>query len=149
MSWEPNAQAACFLAREVLPKIRAELPESARFFKDRAGELRVLVHNAGKRARRVRIGIVAPDGIETSAEELAVLLPEGEEHVEFSWPCVPKRRGRYRIDACYLEGPSVLKLWKVRRRDPAVLEIRVYPNLRREEDLKALRRGVQGLHILR
>jgi uncharacterized protein (DUF58 family) len=40
-------------------------------------------------------------------------------------------------------------LWTVRRRENMALEIRVYPNLRRHGDLKALRRGVEGLHIMR
>ena len=47
-------------------------------------------------------------------------------------------------------------IWKRPRRSdcgpsagaqPIALEIRVYPNLRRDDDLKALRRGVDGLHV--
>ena len=137
------------LRRRALLGIRVELPELARFFKDRDAEIMVRVHNLTKRARQVRIGIVAPPGIETPDEERIVLLPEGAETVQFAWPWKPARRGRYRIDACYLEGDSVLKLWKVRRREPVNLEIRVYPNLRRDDDLKALRRGVDGMHRFR
>jgi uncharacterized protein (DUF58 family) len=137
------------LRRRALQGIRVELPDLVRFFKDRDAHMVVRVHNPAKRAKQLRIGIVAPPGIETPDEERLVRLPADAGTVEFAWPWKPVRRGRYRIDACYLEGDSILKLWKVRRRDPAALEIRVYPNLRHDDDLKALRRGVDGMHTLR
>jgi uncharacterized protein (DUF58 family) len=137
------------LRGRALAGIRVEIPELVRFFKDRDGEIRVRLHNAGRKARKIRVGMVAPEGMEAADEDAMVALPEGAEAAEFSWRCTPRRRGRYRIGACYLEAASPLGLWAVRRAEAVPLEIRVYPNLRRDEDLKALRRGAEGTHALR
>jgi uncharacterized protein (DUF58 family) len=137
------------MRNRALAGIRVETPELVRFFKDREAEIRVRVHNPGKYIRRLRIGIPAPPGLETSDEERTVDLPAGADLAEFSWTWTPQRRGKYRFDSCYLESSSPLGLWTVRRREPIAMEIRVYPNLRRHGDLKALRRGVEGLHLLR
>src|SRR5262249_40362933 len=61
----------------------------------------------------------------------------------------PHRRGRYMFDSVQLEAPSPLGLWSVRVSQPVAMEIRVYPNLRRHRDLKALRRGLGGVRTLR
>jgi uncharacterized protein (DUF58 family) len=138
-----------WLRGRALRGIRIETPELVRFFKDRDGEIRVRVHNDLKNARRVRVGMAAPEGIEAAGEDVLVALPDGAELAEFVWQCTPRRRGRYRIEACYLEAGSPFGLWAVRRTQSLALEIRVYPNLRRDEDLKALRRGAEGMHALR
>jgi len=137
------------LQGRALKGIRVETPHLVRFFKDREGEIRVRVHNAARTARRIRVGMVAPEGIEAAGEDFVVELPNGAEAADFSWRCTPRRRGQYRIEACYLEAASPLGLWEARRVEAVTLEIRVYPNLRRDEDLKALRRGAEGMHALR
>jgi len=137
------------LRRRALAGLRVELPELARLFKDRSSEIRVRVHNPSGRARSVRVGISAPEGIEAAIEEQAVNLPEDAPASEFIWTVTPRRRGLYRLDACYLEAHSPLGLWLVRRADPAALEIRVYPNLRRDAAVRSLRRGTEGQHALR
>jgi uncharacterized protein (DUF58 family) len=137
------------LRSRALAGVRIELPEMVRFFKDRAGEIRVRLHNPSARGRRVAVGMVAPAGIDAEAEEQRVDLPDGAAAAEFAWRCMPRRRGRYAIDSCYLEAPSTLGFWLVRQCMPVALEIRVYPNLRGSDDLKALRRGVDGVHALR
>jgi uncharacterized protein (DUF58 family) len=40
-------------------------------------------------------------------------------------------------------------LWEIRRQVPALMEIRVYPNLRHGDALQALRQGAQGVSALR
>lgn len=132
-----------------LAGIRVETPELARFFKDRDGEVPLRVHNSTGAARRLRIGIASPDGLETREEERIVQLPESADAAAFPWPFTARRRGRYLIDSCSLEAASPAGLWTVRCRAPLALEIRVYPNLRRPDDLKALRRGAQGVHAMR
>ncbi len=132
-----------------LESIRVDLPDVLRFFKDRDGQIRMRVSNATAQARRLRIGMVAPDGIETDVEEKSVDLPAGAKAFETIWTWTPRRRGRYLIEACYLEASSPLGMWSVRRLESVALEIRVYPNLRRDDDFKALNRGLQGLHSLR
>jgi uncharacterized protein (DUF58 family) len=128
-----------------LDGVRVELPELVRIFKDRAAEIRVRVHSGS--ARRVRIGVVVPDGIHAEAEETDVELPA--ETSEFIWKWTAHRRGLYRVDAVYLEALSPWGMWQVRRKDDVAMEIRAYPNLRRNDDLKALRQGVSGVHAMR
>ena len=137
------------MRHRALAGIRVEMPALVRFFKDREAEIRICVHNPSKYARRLRIGIAAPEGLRTPDEERTVDLPPGADLAEFSWTWMPQRRGRYLLDSCYLESTSPLGMWTVRCREPIALEIRVYPNLRRHGDLKALRRGTEGLHVLR
>src|ERR1700733_12926438 len=98
-----------------LAGIHIDPPALVRFFKDRDGEIRVHVHNSRGTARRIRVGMVAPEGIEAVSEDVIVNLPEGAETAEFVWRCTPRRRGRYRVDACYLEASSPLGFWAVRR----------------------------------
>lgn len=124
-------------------------PEFARFYKDREGRIVIRILNRSRRARCVRVGLVAPEGIETPSEEQVVDLPADADAAEFSWTFLPRRRGKYRFESCYLEAASPLGLWLARRRDAISFELRVYPNLRRYNDLKALRRGVEGLHSFR
>ena len=124
-------------------------PELVRGFKDRDGQIPVRVENESKGTRRIRVGIPAPEGIESGDEEQVVDLPEGAAAAEFPWRYTPRRRGRYLIEECFLEAASPLGLWTVRQRVPIRFELRVYPNLRRNNDLRALRRGVDGLHVQR
>ncbi len=128
-----------------LDGVHVELPELVRMFKDRAGQIRVMVKKGS--SARVRIGVVVPDGIDAGFEETDVDLPS--QTSEFLWNWTPHRRGLYRVDAVYLEALSPWGMWQVRRKQPAAMEIRVYPNLRRNDDLKALRQGVSGSHALR
>jgi uncharacterized protein (DUF58 family) len=123
--------------------IRVELPALVRMFKDRPVEIRVRVYNA----TRVRIGVVVPEGIDADSEETDVDLPSDTS--EFIWKWTAHRRGLYRVDAVYLEAASPWGMWQLRRKDDAAMEVRVYPNLRRDDDLKALRQGVSGVHAMR
>ena len=92
-------------------------PALVRFFKDREGEIRDAGPQPGEEGPpRLRVGIVAPEGIETADEERLVDLPAGAETAEFSWTLyAPAPARRYRIEACYLEAPSPLGLWTVRQ----------------------------------
>jgi uncharacterized protein (DUF58 family) len=137
------------LRRRALAGVRVQLPGLVRFFKDRDAEIRVRIVNDSGQARRLRFGMIAPEGIETAAEDQYIRLPEKETAVEFSWPCTPRQRGRYRIEECYFQAASPLGMWDVRRCDPVKVELRVYPNLRADDNFKALRRGMEGLHQLR
>jgi uncharacterized protein (DUF58 family) len=154
----PSARVAAFVclvvvaalilgdaSRRSLRGIRVELPELVRMFKDRSAEIRVRIHHVS--SARVRIGVVVPEGIHAEYEETDVELPSGTS--EFVWKWTALRRGLYRIDAVYLEALSPWGMWQVRRKDAAAMEIRVYPNLRRDDDLKALRQGVSGAHSVR
>ncbi len=128
-----------------LKGVRVELPALVRMFKDRPAEVSVQVHSVS--AMRVRIGVAVPEGISAESEEADVDLP-GNAAI-FIWKWTPRRRGLYRVDAVYLEALSPWGMWQVRRKDEAAMEIRAYPNLRRDDDLKALRLAVSGAHALR
>ncbi|MGD1090464.1 MAG: DUF58 domain-containing protein [Bryobacteraceae bacterium] len=137
------------LRKRALSGIRVELPGLVRFFKDRDAEIRIRIVNESGQSRHLRFGIIAPEGIETASEDQFVQMPEGAPAAEFSWGCVPRQRGRYQIAECYLQSASPLGMWDVRRCDPVNLELRVYPSLRSDDNFKALRRGVEGMHQLR
>src|ERR1035437_7086683 len=125
--------------------IWVELPELVRMFKDLPAEIRVRVHNVS--AGRIRVGVLVPDGIQAESEETDVELPS--QTSEFVWKWTAHRRGLYRVEAVYLEAISPWGMWQVRRKDGVSMEVRVYPNLRRNDDLKALRQGVSGVHATR
>ena len=132
-------------SQKSLRGIRVELPRLVRMFKDRPSEILVRVHSVS--AARVLIGLVVPEGIHADFEETEVDSPAGSS--EFAWKWIAHRRGLYRIDAVYIEALSRWGMWQVRRKDEAAMEVRVYPNLRRDDDLKALRQGVSGAHAVR
>jgi uncharacterized protein (DUF58 family) len=90
---------------------------------------------------------VVPEGIRAETEITDVELPA--ETSEFVWTWTAYRRGLYRVDAVYLEALSPWGMWQVRRKGPVAMEIRAYPNLRRNDDLRALRQGVSGVHAMR
>jgi uncharacterized protein (DUF58 family) len=134
---------------QALAGIVVETPALARLFKDREAEVGIRIVNASKIARRVVIAIPTQRGLETPEEERVIDLPDGSDASEIAWLWTGHRRGQYRIDECYLESASPFGLWTVRKRQPIALELRVYPNLRRQEDLHALRRGISGMHAMR
>lgn len=138
-----------FMRMRGMAGIRVELPELVRLFKDRTGDVRVKIYNPSKAAVRLRVGIVVPEGIGAESEETDVELPEGSETSEFVLEWTAHRRGLYRVNTVYLEAASPWGMWQARRADAVTMEVQAYPNLRRQEDLKALRMGVAGPHSMR
>jgi uncharacterized protein (DUF58 family) len=139
-------------ARGRLAGMGVELPAVARMSKDREAGLEVRVRNERQKAGRLRVGLALPREIESAQEEVEVALPAQSEWSHFSWPCRPRRRGRYTIAAAYLEAASPLGFWSVRARVPVRSEIRVYPNLfneRRKLAALFLHRGAYGAHAQR
>src|SRR5579883_983055 len=143
------ALADALLRHRPAAGIRVNLPELSRIFKDRPAAVRIRVQNPSRVAKRVRVGLPAPPGIDAANEDQFVDLPDGAEAAEFEWRITPRRRGRYLFDAVYLETRSVFGLWSVRRKLSAAMEIRVYPNLRTGRDLRALRQGRAGIRAIR
>ena len=137
------------LRRRNLAGVRVELPTIVRVLQDQRQEIPVRIHNPSERSRQLRIGLVAPGGTKAEWEEQAIQLPAGAAVVEVMWPLLPQRRGKGLVDSAYLETFSPLRLWSVRRRDSVSLELRVYPNLRRDAALAAVQRGHEGLHNVR
>lgn len=95
----------------------------------------------------MRIGIPLADSFAVEGKEKSLRLPRDGGPVTVSWPCVPSRRGSYRIAALYVEVASPWRLWKIRVAVPVEMEIRVYPDLAMERSALAavfLRRSLPG-----
>jgi uncharacterized protein (DUF58 family) len=135
------------LRKRALDGLKVELPGLLRLVQGREARIAVTIHNANHSGRRIRIGFAAPPGVEMEPEEQSVDLPAAISRIE--WLCQPRLRGNCTINECYLESASPLGLWAVRSTQPTSLEIRVYPNLRDDGALKALRRGSENLHLTR
>jgi len=135
-----------------LAGITVELPAVARMSKEREAKLELRIRNLNQKPKTVRVGLAFPREIESPQEDALVALPAGTEWSRYSWPCLPRKRGNYRISSVHLEAPSPLGFWAVRAAVPGSGEIRVYPNLMTERrNLAALflSRGTFGLHAQR
>jgi len=140
------------LAYSSLDGIKVELPDVARFAKDREGVLEVKISVTKPRTKYLRLGLALPYQFVSPQEDLRVSLPEGQPVSLLQWRCTPNKRGQYRLDACYLEGVSPLGLWALRGSVPIQTEIRVYPDLSGERGNLAalfLNRGTFGIHAQR
>lgn len=138
--------------RRGLKGIGVELPAVVRLSKDREGRLEMRLRNQLQTARRLRVALALPGEFTSPQEDLPVQLPAGSEWSRLHWPLTPLQRGRYTLDAAYVESPSPLGFWAARKAVPACAELRVYPNL--FEDRKSLaalflNRGAFGLHAQR
>ena len=139
-------------SRSRLAGIGVDLPDVVRLQRERPGEMEVQIHNEPQRARSLRIGFAFPLEITPERDDFAVELSSGVATSRVKWPCVPKRRGRYVIEGCYLEETSRLGFWALRGRVDCHSELRVYPNLFDERKHVAalfLNRGHYGIHSQR
>ena len=135
-----------------LDAVSLQLPPLLRFSKERDGVIEVTVKNPSRQARRLRIGLPLPPEIASAQDDVVVTLPAEAEQSRLAWACRPRRRGNFHLLRGYLESPSRLGFWNVRRTVPVQCELRVYPNLLTErKDLAALflRRGALGVHAQR
>ena len=140
------------LALGSVDSVSLQLPPLLRFSKERAGVIEVTVKNPSRQARRLRIGLPLPPEIACTQDDVVVTLPAEAEQSRLEWKCQPLRRGNFHLHRGYLESPSRLGFWNVRRTVPVQCELRVYPNLLTErKDLAALflRRGALGVHARR
>lgn len=139
-------------AADALQGIRVELPEIVRFSKNREGVIELNVTHSGAVNREVRFGLALPGAFSSPHEDLSVMLPHGQERLSLTWPCMPLKRGQFRLEKCYLETPSPLGFWARRGSVSVACELRVYPDLSRERSNLAalfLNRGSFGVHAQR
>ena len=132
--------------------VKASLPELVRLSKDRDGEINLKLEHENVKARRIRIGLPFPREIESREPVVTVDLPKNAPASHLAWSCLPKKRGRYFLENCYLEGTSPLGFWAHRRTVPVFSELRVYPNLLAEGKRVSalfLHRGGLGIHAQR
>jgi uncharacterized protein (DUF58 family) len=132
--------------------IQVQLPELVRLCKDREGVIELRFTNTTSGTRRIRVGLPLPAEISSSSESFVALLPQGAQNSLLPLRCTPKKRGRYSITSCYIEGGSSLGLWAMRSTAAIQSELRVYPGLWPEQKSLAalfLNRGMPGVHSQR
>jgi uncharacterized protein (DUF58 family) len=146
------AAADAWGSRALLRDIRVELPAVARLQKDCDGVITGAIQRAGGKPRSLRVGLPFPRQIGDAGGGVATLLPAGAERVGIAWPCHPLERGQYPLTQYFLETPSRLGLWAIRRARETKCELRVYPNFLDERKHIAalfLNRGRLGIHAQR
>lgn len=139
-------------ALDGLKGLTCELADVVRASKDREAHVELRLHNETARPRTIRLGLAFPPEIESPYIVMQTLAPADAPQIRLFWPFTAKKRGNYRLDRVFLEGPSPCGLWAVRGAQAVRSEIRVYPNLLRERRQLAalfLNRGTFGLHAQR
>lgn len=138
--------------RKSLAGIAVQLPEVVRMSKDREAKVELRIQNERQQRRPLRLALALPREVQSAQEDLSVELPAGSEWSRLTWPCTPLKRGNYRVTAAYIESPSPLGFWAMRKALAVRSEIRVYPNLLKDRKSLAalfLNRGAFGLHAQR
>src|SRR6185503_2889284 len=110
------------LAQGSLDGISVELPAVVRLSKDRQGSIEVRIKNEKQQAKQLRLGLPLPREIDSTDEDVWIVLPAGCERSRLAWPCTPLKRGNYPLASCHLEAASPWGLWAVRSRRPASTE---------------------------
>jgi uncharacterized protein (DUF58 family) len=139
-------------ASNCLRGIQVKLPELVLLCKDREGAIELSFTNKNSGTKLIRVGLPLPAEISSPSEDFIASLPSGAQNSLLKLTCTPKKRGRYSINACYVEGRSSLGLWAMRSAAAVQSEIRVYPSLLSEQKNLAalfLNRGVWGVHSQR
>jgi len=132
--------------------LRVLFPNLVRLSKDREGAISLRIQNLDQKSKNIRIGLPFPTEVEAEMFDQLVQLPEGSEFSRFEWNCIPRKRGKYAIDLCYMEQVSPLGLWNYRSVQGMECELRVYPNLLEERKKLAsrfLNRDDYGAHTRR
>ena len=135
-----------------LAGIAMALPEVVRMSKAREGKIEIRIQNKRQQQRPLRLALALPLEVPAMQEDLTVELPAGSEWSRVLWLCTPTQRGNYAVHFAYVENPSPLGFWAVRKTLVVHSEIRVYPNLLQDRKSLAalfLNRGAFGLHAQR
>jgi uncharacterized protein (DUF58 family) len=142
------ATVDAFASRNRLRGIRVRLPEIVRLSVGRESEMTLHIENDPIHVKRLRLGLDFPREIYSEHTDVSSQLPDTEPNSFISWSFRAVKQGRYYLEKCYLETPSLMGFWSVRRNTSTQAEIRVYPDLFRERKrLTALflNRGI-GIH---
>lgn len=145
------AVADAVVSRDRLGAVHVSLPDVVRTSAGSDGQMTLSIDNADVRLKQLRLGLSFPRQIYSPHQDLATLLPAEAANSLIAWPFRALRQGRYRLENCYLETPSRLGMWAMRRVEPARAEFRVYPNLSRDRKKLSglfLNRGI-GIHAQR
>jgi uncharacterized protein (DUF58 family) len=132
---------------DCLDGLSIELAPVVRLAKDRQGIISLQIKNESQRGRQLRLGLLLSQEFSSAHEDMLLMLRAGYLWSRLDWACTPRKRGRFKLEKCCLEGVSPLGFWAVRRAAPVQTEIRVYPDLKSERKQVAalfLKRGLYG-----
>jgi uncharacterized protein (DUF58 family) len=146
------AVADAFFALNRLDGVRTNFPDVIRLTQDKESLLPLKIERENNSLKNIRIGIAFPPSFLSPANDFAAALsPDADAHL-IDIPCTPLRRGNYVIHEVFLEASSPLGLWGLRKKSEVNAEVRVYPNIHKEQKNLAalfLNRGMFGLHAQR
>ncbi len=140
------------LSRNQLEHVQAFLPKIIHLTKDRESGIAIHLRHSPSKTVRIQLGLDMPVPFETLQEEISVSFPANTEHLIVEWICTPRSRGRFELNAVYLEAASLFGFWTIRATKPVEAELRVYPNLFQDRQKLAglfLNRGHFGIHAQR
>lgn len=141
------------LSTKLLSELNIEPDPVTRLARETEGTLNLHLRSEQVPPRELTLGLPLPVEFITEEETQRVFLSGAEsKHWVVRWTLKARARGIYPCPDIFVETPSKLKLFQVRRRFSNTGEIRVYPNLRRERRQLAnlfLNRGSIGMHAQR
>jgi len=138
-------------SRDRLAGIRVSLPEVVRVSAGRDGQMTLSVDNDDIRLKQLRLGLAFPRQVYSPNHDIVTELPADTTTSLISWPFKALKQGRYLLENCYLETPSRIGLWALRRVAVTRVEFRIYPDLLRDRKKLSglfLNRGI-GIHAQR
>lgn len=119
LDWLLTPGPARLEARRLVPDPMSVLGEHA---------VALLIRNRARAPLQVRVRDSVPEGLATTAEEVAGPVPAGAE-VRWEYALKPSRRGLFYWGAIQLRYRSLLGLWELQKTIDAPEQARVYPNL--------------------
>lgn len=136
----------------LLKSIRVRLPEKQRWIQNRPSALELVFETHVPRSFHLHYGLAFPPEVTSRQEEGTVDLPAQAGKHYVSCECTATQRGLFRIEGCYFEIPSPLRLWDIRGSHTGSIEVRSYPNLESERKHVAslfLRTNRSGMKSMR
>jgi len=145
------AAADAAVSRGLLTGVRVIVQVVMRISAGREGEMPLSIENTDTRIKRLRLGLAFPRQVYSPDRDLVTDLPTGATSSQIYWPFKALKQGLYLMENCYLETPSRLGLWALRRVEVCRAEFRIYPDLLRDRKKLTglfLNRGL-GIHAQR
>ena len=136
----------------LLNGVSVVLPAMVRTSKGKRFQLTAKVLDTHQRCSLLRVGLPFPQELEPRDLILEFPLVGAGASAQVEWSVQAMERGSYRLLQAFVETPSALGLWDMRRAVTCVNEVRVYPDLNRERHILAplfFRRGALGTHQVR
>lgn len=140
------------LSMKKLAGVTVQLPPLTRTSKGKHFTLEARVHDTTAQCRALRLGLGLDRMLDAESVEVRVDLPADGAGALARWPITALERGSFWIEQAYVETPSRLGLWDMRRTVAVKGEVRVYPDLSRERHLLAplfMRKSALGVHQVR